>query len=106
MRVDVLARDPGIGCAHIDAELLVEFTGKRACRALARLDLAAGKFPIAGVYLAARPLREQDAPVRPLREPRCSDHCKASSRAASLHLAPSVFSQCATMARYSSWSKG
>jgi len=34
------------------------------------------------------------------------DHCNASSRATSLHLAPRVFSQCPTISRYSSWSKG
>ena len=46
-----------------DAELLGELAHQRLRRALARLDLAAGEFPVAGVGLAFRTAAEQEAAV-------------------------------------------
>ena len=46
-----------------DPDFLGELADERRFRPLARLDLAAGKFPQAGERLALRPLRDQDASV-------------------------------------------
>ena len=66
VRVDVLARDPGIGAAHVDAELLVQFARERARGRLAGFHFAAGEFPVARVHLAVRALRQQETAVGPL----------------------------------------
>src|SRR5258707_8916887 len=46
-----------------DADLLMQLADQRLFRPLARLDLAAGKFPQPRERLALRALREQHAPV-------------------------------------------
>jgi hypothetical protein len=63
VRVGEHARDPGISRPDVDAELLVELSGERGCRRLARLDLATGKFPVAGVDLARGTLGEEERAV-------------------------------------------
>jgi hypothetical protein len=54
VRIDELAGDPRRVAVGLDAELLVELAHQRLRRGLARLDLAAGEFPVAGVGLAFR----------------------------------------------------
>jgi hypothetical protein len=49
--------------ADSDAELFPEFTDERVFWALARLDLAAGKFPQAGHRTPCRPLCDEHAAV-------------------------------------------
>src|SRR5204862_3472417 len=44
--------------------------------------------------------------TRPLREPRCSAHCNASSLFFSFKEEPNDFNHWPTMSRYSSWSNG
>src|SRR6185295_5393670 len=66
VRIGEHARDPGIGLADIDAELLVQLARQRLRCRLAGLDLAAGKLPVAGVHLAGGTLREQERAVRTL----------------------------------------
>ncbi len=108
--VDVLAHDPRRRRGHLDFQLLMQFAHQRIARRLARLDLAAGKLPVARIEGVRRALAEQEAAVRaqddcrrdfgnlhlpeclpaksrancqatrPLREPRCSAHCSASWR--------------------------
>ena len=51
------------GLLHGDADFLMQFADQRLFGALARIELAAGKFPQPGHRLAGRPLRDQDAPV-------------------------------------------
>jgi hypothetical protein len=51
---------------NIDPELLVELASERRGDGLAWLDLAAGKFPVAGVHLAVWPLRKQERAVAAL----------------------------------------
>ena len=63
MGINVFAGDPWIDRAHIDAELLVQLPRERALGRLAGFDLAAREFPVAGVDLAGRSLREQKAAV-------------------------------------------
>ena len=49
--------------ADRDAELFVQLALERGERCLARLDFPAGKFPVAGIDLARRPLAQQESPV-------------------------------------------
>ena len=64
VRIAEALHEPRRGAAHVDAELLGELAVERCARRLARLELAAGKFPVARVGFAGRPLREQHAAVR------------------------------------------
>src|SRR5262245_26021628 len=68
--VDVHARDPRVGLADTDAELLKELAAQRLGERLALLHLAAGEFPPAGVDLAGRTLCEEKRAVRPLEDGR------------------------------------
>ena len=60
VRVGVHARDPRRGLAHLDAELFPQLARQRGAGVLARLDLAAWKFPVAGIGLALRTLRQEE----------------------------------------------
>ena len=51
------------GLLHHDAEFLVQLADQRLLRALARLDLAAGKLPEPRELLTLGPLGDEDAPV-------------------------------------------
>jgi hypothetical protein len=64
--VDVFARDPGIGLHDVDADLLMQLAREGLVGRFAGLDLAAGKFPVAGVHLAGWALREEESAVGPL----------------------------------------
>ena len=66
MGIRIDARDPGRGGGDGDAELFGELAAERGARILARLDLSAGKFPVAGIRLALGALREQERAVGPL----------------------------------------
>ena len=63
VRIDEALDQPRRGAAHREAEFLVQFAVQRGARRLARLELAAGKLPVAGVDLAGRALRQQDLAV-------------------------------------------
>src|SRR5687767_10100395 len=56
-------REPRISRPDVDAELLVELSRERGGRRLAPLELAAGKFPVAGVDLARGTLGEEESAV-------------------------------------------
>ena len=72
MRIDEFLHEPGRRAAHDDAELLAELAHQRLLGRLVRFELAARKFPVTGVGLAGRSLREQDVPVAAL-DDRCGD---------------------------------
>src|SRR5258706_8780658 len=63
VRVGVDARDPGRGLASLDAELLAQLADQCCARILVRLDLAAGKLPVARIRLAPRGLRQKKSSV-------------------------------------------
>jgi hypothetical protein len=63
--IDVLTHEPGRRRQHLDFELLVQLAHQRLARRLAGFDLAAGKFPVAGVEGGGGALAEQKAAVRP-----------------------------------------
>src|SRR5205807_1496400 len=63
VRIDVIAREPGIAALDVDAELFVQLARERMLGWLAGFDLAAREFPVAGVDLARRTLRQQKAAV-------------------------------------------
>jgi len=65
MRVGIDARDPGRGLADLDAEFLLQFAGECRARVLARLDLAAGELPVAGIGLALGAAGQEKGPVGP-----------------------------------------
>jgi hypothetical protein len=76
-------REPRIRRPDVDAELFVQLAGERGCRRLARLDLAAGKFPVAGVDLARRALGEEERAVGTLDDRRRNlDHFLLACRPA------------------------
>ncbi len=63
--IDMLAHDPRIGAHYLDAQFLVQFAHEGRMRRLARLDLAAGEFPVSGVEGVGRALAEQESAVGP-----------------------------------------
>ncbi len=65
VRIDELLHEPRRRASHVDAEFFLEFARQRRARRLARLELAAGKLPVARVRLAGGTLREQHLPVGP-----------------------------------------
>src|SRR5205814_10289476 len=54
---------PRLRIDDVDAQLLVQLARQRGDDRLAALELAARKLPPAGVHLARRPRREQEAPA-------------------------------------------
>src|SRR5688572_14805101 len=66
VRVGEYARDPRVGGLDVNSELLVQLAKQRVRAILARLDLAAWEFPVSGVDLAERALRQQECAIRPL----------------------------------------
>ena len=56
--------DPAAGLADNDPEFFMQFARQRRLQGFARLDLAAGEFPVTRIDLARRPLRQQHAAVR------------------------------------------
>jgi hypothetical protein len=63
--IDVLAHEPRRRKRRFDAELFMQLAYQRRARRFARLDLAAGKFPVAGIERLRGALAEQKASVRP-----------------------------------------
>ena len=64
--ISVGAHDPGICGFDLDAEFFVQLARERHQQRLSRLDFAAWKFPVTGVHLVRRALRQKEAAVRPL----------------------------------------
>ena len=64
VRIPIPLHEPRRRAAHREAELLGQFAVERVPRRLAGLELAAREFPVAGVRLAGRTLREQHVAVR------------------------------------------
>src|SRR5439155_1378193 len=54
VRIDEAAHEPRHGVAHHEAQLLAQFTIERGARRFARLELAAGEFPVSFVGLPPR----------------------------------------------------
>ena len=61
VRIDEMLDHPRRGAQDGKAELLDQLARERGGRRFAGLELAARKFPVAGVGLARRALRQQDA---------------------------------------------
>ena len=57
--IHVFAHQPRFGRIGADVEFFIQLAHQRLLRLFARLDLAAGKFPIPGVKAARRTLAEQ-----------------------------------------------
>jgi hypothetical protein len=65
VRIHELLHEPRARALDVDAEFLAQLAVEGMARGFAGLELAAGKFPVAGVRLARRPLREQHPAVAP-----------------------------------------
>ncbi|HVH38553.1 MAG TPA: hypothetical protein VM764_00885 [Gemmatimonadaceae bacterium] len=63
VRIDVLADHPRTDGADVQPEFFVQFAMQRLRDGLARFELAAGKLPVARVWLARGPLREEELAI-------------------------------------------
>ena len=64
VRIAESLHEPRRGAAHGDAQLFGELAIERFARRFAGLELAAGKFPVAGIGFSGGALREQHLAVR------------------------------------------
>ena len=66
MLIDMFAHDPGRCPQHLDFQFLPQLPRQGGTGRLAKLDLAAGEFPVAGVEGIGGALAEEKRAIRPL----------------------------------------